>query len=511
MTMAAALSVQSPLVRLDEGSPAMSARRELYSEEGDAFTLVNVFDMWIQIKAGRRENSRGWCRRHGIEEQRLYEMSRLKDQFRGLLQDAGLLRRKGEDVGDFRTRDGDRKYKRRQLKKLNDERERSRKRRVLSMEGQGTTSVQGEEGDSEQEDTTADQIDLKALDFELTYDLNKLSRACRRDLTQGDVDVIKLILCAGLYPRFAIPDPINPTIQPSEAVFHTQYRPSVSMHPTSVFWSQPGLVLPHQLLAYGSILHTHKAFLTYAVRVPAMHALLLLAESVDTTPDCSLALVDDWLMLDLGEVGERIIAAAGHLRLFLDKVMSSRLHAANDKLLGGSSSVTDPTPTSTETRPLPPLLAKVRSAIAAAAKAAEGGEEPDELAEVALGDKLGEFLSTGVVVAPTRPPRNEVLWRLLHPRDGQQRKIAALRKAAARISELRGSDDDDQPRVSLEKDKQGVPVSDWLRWGSLFDGDMAIAGFADHMQRPYVCPVCGQRFLATLTELLEHRTQCGDT
>jgi hypothetical protein len=86
------------------------------SEEGDPFTLLNAYDEWIKVKGARGEDSRKWCRRHGLEEQRLYEITRLKDQFGNLLKDAGLLRE--ETVAQARNRvarsNPDRSWKRRQ-------------------------------------------------------------------------------------------------------------------------------------------------------------------------------------------------------------------------------------------------------------------------------------------------------------------------------------------------------------------------------------------------------------
>ena len=49
MTIAAALTVQSPFLRVDPGSPAATLRQTFSSEEGDAFTLLNVFDEWIRV------------------------------------------------------------------------------------------------------------------------------------------------------------------------------------------------------------------------------------------------------------------------------------------------------------------------------------------------------------------------------------------------------------------------------------------------------------------------------
>ncbi|XP_019065596.1 probable ATP-dependent RNA helicase DHX34 [Fukomys damarensis] len=109
LTIAAALSVQSPFPRSAQSSPeCTAARRPLESDQGDPFTLFNVFNAWVQpghrrdglatvavlpvvpavpaalpqVKAERSRNSRRWCRRRGVEEHRLYEMANLRRQFK---------------------------------------------------------------------------------------------------------------------------------------------------------------------------------------------------------------------------------------------------------------------------------------------------------------------------------------------------------------------------------------------------------------------------------------------
>lgn len=53
--------------------------------------LLNIFDEWVKVKADNKEVSRKWCKRHFLEEQRLYEMAKLKRQFRDILVDSGVL------------------------------------------------------------------------------------------------------------------------------------------------------------------------------------------------------------------------------------------------------------------------------------------------------------------------------------------------------------------------------------------------------------------------------------
>lgn len=51
-----------------------------------------LFEVWLSIKSGRSRqwsSSARWARAHGLQEQRLYEMAKLKRQFAELLEDAG--------------------------------------------------------------------------------------------------------------------------------------------------------------------------------------------------------------------------------------------------------------------------------------------------------------------------------------------------------------------------------------------------------------------------------------
>lgn len=90
------------------------ARHEFDSPHGDAFTLLNLFDQWIKVKSSKpkvpllpqqcdvwihdiwwlilpNQSSRSWCKTHSVEEQRMYEIVKLKGQFRDTLVENGLL------------------------------------------------------------------------------------------------------------------------------------------------------------------------------------------------------------------------------------------------------------------------------------------------------------------------------------------------------------------------------------------------------------------------------------
>lgn len=50
LTVAAALSVQSPFLRSAQHNPdCATARQPLHSNQGDPFTLLNTFNAWVQV------------------------------------------------------------------------------------------------------------------------------------------------------------------------------------------------------------------------------------------------------------------------------------------------------------------------------------------------------------------------------------------------------------------------------------------------------------------------------
>jgi hypothetical protein len=77
--------------------------------------LLNIFDEWVKVKADNKENSRKWCKRHFLEEQRLYEMAKLKRQFRDILVDSNVLITDNDEQQQSRPRVD---YTRRDLRRL---------------------------------------------------------------------------------------------------------------------------------------------------------------------------------------------------------------------------------------------------------------------------------------------------------------------------------------------------------------------------------------------------------
>ncbi|KAJ3048899.1 DEAH (Asp-Glu-Ala-His) box polypeptide 34 [Rhizophlyctis rosea] len=367
IVIAAALSVQSPFLRVPEStSDIMEKRRSIQSDHGDPFTLLNMFSEWLRVKAGRKESSRSWCRRHGIEEQRLYEMVKLKEQFEGVMKDylgvqADYAESDHDDDQD--AWDGKRKRRkekedrddpnfrrRKQQKQLLQRQKRlqsSGKRRTLQLEDDMTMN----EGEPEAHDVA--DVSIEALEFELKHDAESLlKRSDTGNLTERDVGLVKLVVCSGLYPHLAVTDDANHARRLSEQVYHTKAKKFVQMHPTSVFSYKPELVQPKvsepprhredgkdtleslhartsvsDMLCYLELLETNKPYLTNVMRVPALAACLLFGRSIDVTHDMKHVVIDEWLLLKFNEesVAERIIVLANWLRLAWELVVSRKL------------------------------------------------------------------------------------------------------------------------------------------------------------------------------------------
>ena len=57
-----------------------------------SFGSLLIIRCLFRIQAGNEgHTSRKWCKKRGLEEQRFYEMTKLRQQFRHILRDAGLL------------------------------------------------------------------------------------------------------------------------------------------------------------------------------------------------------------------------------------------------------------------------------------------------------------------------------------------------------------------------------------------------------------------------------------
>ncbi|PWA32501.1 hypothetical protein CCH79_00019407 [Gambusia affinis] len=344
----AALSVQSPFLRSSQQNPdCKTSCQPLHSNQGDPFTLLNTFNAWVEVKGERGGGSRKWCRRRGLEEQRLYEMNLLRSH--GLLESEDTAPSSG-DRKQRRERFTERK-KLHQLKRHHEQQE-GTKRKVLRLE-EGQDGEFSSASDSEDrgkgrksKDGQGQEVDIQEVKFKLRHNVSELQEAvgASQDLSSRHQALLKLLLCRGLYPQLALPDEHNTTRKDSDQVFHTRNKQGVVMHPTSVFASDPEVLhVPedepretgpdrrdssrHQLLAFVTLLETNKPYLSNCVRVPALQALLLVANSVDTNADCTRLVVDGWLELEVREPEEalRVLSKALSLRSEWERLLKTQL------------------------------------------------------------------------------------------------------------------------------------------------------------------------------------------
>ncbi|XP_053681351.1 probable ATP-dependent RNA helicase DHX34 [Anopheles nili] len=354
LTLAAALSVQSPFTNRAYRDPECErARKSLESDHGDPITLLNAYKEWLEIKQhrsdyGRKddrhgENSKIWCRRRGLEEQRFYEITKLRNQFQDLLQDCGLMETQNTEhlsSAERAIRNGEL----RQLKELRKAHrmEAPRKRKLLKSDPWGLA------GDGE--DMDDDKVDIRDVEFRLSHDSSKLQNlvsgatAC----SYRDLMTLKLILVSGLYPQVAIADEFNYCKNLSEQFFHTRSKPYVSLHPLSFFGnnaqllqltdgeiedkpigfkSRQPLSSRHQIVCYLTLLETNKSYLTNTLRMPAAQTLLLFAHTIETNETFSRIVCDSWLCLDFPapESGQALLLKATKLRRLWNRLLTEKL------------------------------------------------------------------------------------------------------------------------------------------------------------------------------------------
>ncbi|XP_053908950.1 probable ATP-dependent RNA helicase DHX34 [Cuculus canorus] len=474
LTVAAALSVQSPFLRSSHPNPDWATtRRPLDSPHGDPLTLLNVFNEWVQVKSERSGNSRRWCRRRGLEEHRLYEATNLRRQFQELLRDHHLLEEASNQPRDSYSRQS-RHRERRELHRLwrsHTETE-GRKRKVLRLKDGGDDSS-GEDDDGGGDLKKGERrIDIQDVKFKLRHNVEELQAASSSSLSSSHLVLLKLVLCRGLYPQLAVADALNSSRKDSDQIFHTKTKQGVVLHPTSVFATNPellrsdegperapskdsveGLSCHHQLLAFVSLLETNKPYLVNCLRVPALQALLLFSRSLDTNVDCSRLVADGWLELTIPDPDSalRLLSEALHLRSVWEKLLQQLLEGRGD----------------------------------------ESGRRPTSRDVSALTRRLLEFL------------RSEIPYRL--------RQLSALEKqnlyvgpqtvaAVPQLPELfRGL------QMTSDEVKGGHKVTEFLTYNCLaMDVDL----YSDCLRSFWTCPYCDLHLPFTPLERICHENVC---
>lgn len=139
------------------------------SDHGDPITILNAYKEWLELKRAqfnrKNESTKQWCRRRGLEEQRFYEITKLRKQFEELLKDSELLSM--ENDGELSASERIiRKGELRQLKQMQraHKYDAPKKRRLKKMD-QYTI---------ENEDEDDGKVDIRDVDFRLSNDSTKI-------------------------------------------------------------------------------------------------------------------------------------------------------------------------------------------------------------------------------------------------------------------------------------------------------------------------------------------------
>ncbi|XP_071946737.1 probable ATP-dependent RNA helicase DHX34 [Antedon mediterranea] len=476
LCIAASLSIQSPFTsKAHSNQDAMAARRPLESDHGDPFTLLNAYDEWVQIKGERGNNSRKWCRRRGLEEQRFYEMSKLVKQFNNLLTDYGLVKKRAPNASELTSYGRQQKHRdRKKLRTLKRQHQGTRRRRkFLRLEDEDVEASDAEDNDNP-------ESNIADLEFKLSNDLNQLQESANvtRSFTLGDINLLKVILCSGLYPQLAIADECNSYRKDMDQVFHTKAKPFVLLHPTGVFATNPDVLEPptaddesntkdvfshkHQLLAFVSLLETTKPYLVNTLRVPALQTMLLYSHSIDTNTDYTRVVADDWIefKFQTGDDAQYMISSVVQLRDSWQKLLNMRLN--------------DTTGSSVDKEPVNVALLQL---------------------ERQLADKLVRFLESNIKYT--------------------MRKLAGAELQHLHIGPTEETDTDNF-FVLQSKDskphptKGGTQVNSYLTIASLQENEKSKLGlYSSVLREHWTCPKCNEPMIVTMVERLEHQSQCN--
>ncbi|WKY07251.1 hypothetical protein Q1695_007019 [Nippostrongylus brasiliensis] len=317
LTVAAGLSVQSPFTnRSYRELDVVQRRAHLTSSMGDPLTLIEIFRRVVnfyvvyfscgQLCSGGKV--RRWALENGIDEHRMLEISKLRFQYRRILEEAGLIEKPnahelGED--DSRQRRIDQGDKKKLLDMKRDARNMEKTRKVLRADKHFDSILNDLEEEDLENESDPMKADVKTVEFLLNYkqrDVEKIRRSHR--LRRKDAEVIRIIIAAGLYPQYTLLDTSNKYQHGQELFVHTRMKPFTLIHPNSTIAQyhsetldprsdSEGRSIAHQIPFYGLLLETTKPYICNVLPVPAA-ALLLFAKKV-ICDDWKSALIDEFV------------------------------------------------------------------------------------------------------------------------------------------------------------------------------------------------------------------------
>ncbi|VVC91590.1 unnamed protein product [Leptidea sinapis] len=324
-----------------------NARKPDESDHGDPITLVSLYCGWLKEKS--RGGGRAWCKRRGVEEQRLYELTKLAAQLKALLQDNNLM----EVIEAESMSSSERAMRHGQIKQLKDMRRKCKQKADEESKRRKRLKVDSWEIVDDKADD--DVMDIRDIEFRLTNDASRIQALISGSSASSgrDLVMLKTVLCRALYPQIAVADEFNHCKSVSEQLYHTWSKPFVFLHPTSIFGKQPrtlqltdgdiqtdaplgyksrlALSSKHQILCYLSLLETTKPYIVNSMRMPAAQTLLLLAHAIDTNMGFTRIICDSWLLLEFPypDSGLSLLLKAARIRQRWDALINRRLSDAN--------------------------------------------------------------------------------------------------------------------------------------------------------------------------------------
>ncbi|VDK47196.1 unnamed protein product [Anisakis simplex] len=342
LTIAASLTVQSPFTSRSFREPDQLTRRQaIMSDSGDPFALLNTFREFVDEQR-HRGDIRKWGRERGIDTQRLYEISQLRQQFKQLLEDGGFVEKMlGESGSDRRINAGDRK-------RLNEIRKDARfevkKRKVLKSDTHFDSIMDAEESERSLMD------DVQAMEFYLKNRERGIGGVLRSHrLNDASQQILKMLITAGVYPQYAVLDQYNSYKVGNELFAHTRNKPFAVLHPNSCIALMPealdydrsdkGLSRYHQLIAFATFMETTKPYICNSLRIPAL-MLLIVAKSVNCMEDDHCIICDDFVQFKFVRATDFFVTAENVASI------RRRMNASLTKRLNGDLSSDDSLPSS---------------------------------------------------------------------------------------------------------------------------------------------------------------------
>ncbi|XP_055380241.1 probable ATP-dependent RNA helicase DHX34 [Condylostylus longicornis] len=341
ITIASILSIQSIFTsRAFTDQNCKEARKNLESSQGDLFTALNFYRDWLEQKCERKSNTRQFCRKMGIEEQRLYEITKLRKQFKSILENSELMPVLNKLQTEKPMSSAERAIRHGELRILKSIKRASK-----------FDSVEMENNKRHKKDCQS-KDDIRDVDFRLNQDFNDLQLIIKSTQIRSakDILILKLIVTSGFYPNLAIPDEFNYCKSESQQFFHTCSKPFVSIHPNAqlsyhldvlklidseIVTQKPAYYMhckaplssAHKILCYQSLLETSKSYLIAPFYLPAAPTLFLFSYSIDTNMAITKVVCDSWLCIEFPTpgAGQTLLAKSIDLRERWLNALNSRL------------------------------------------------------------------------------------------------------------------------------------------------------------------------------------------